>query len=379
MKKKYLLLYLKTGAGHFKAANIIAKTLDGSPSRGVKPFLIDGFFRTNQFVRKLIENGYRFLQAKAKWVYSLLYALNKITCIAQFSTFLISIFIKPHLKSLIQQIRPDRILVFHFFLNKPVYDSVAEIKLNIPIITIVTDPFTPALIWFLQKDQNFIVFSKKAKKYSIEQQKIPEKKVHVFPVILDQKFKNNISYEEIMDLKRKYCFPIDKKLLVIIGGGDGIPKGKRLLKVLLKANLDISIAFVCGRDDDLEMTANRLVEKYQTRNIRIFGYIDFVFELISCSDLIITKAGPAIIMETLMLKKIPIVNTYLWEQEKGNVEFIKNKNLGIYEKNLKKIPGLIQNILNNQQKYHFYIKNIHNTPFSIGNEKIIDFINTLEN
>jgi processive 1,2-diacylglycerol beta-glucosyltransferase/1,2-diacylglycerol 3-beta-galactosyltransferase len=68
--------------------------------------------------------------------------------------------------------------------------------------------------------------------------------------------------------------------------------------------------------------------------------------LINISDAVITKCGASTIMEILILKKIPVVNSYIWEQEKGNVEFLVKNKLGFYETKISKLPNLIRKIFN---------------------------------
>jgi processive 1,2-diacylglycerol beta-glucosyltransferase/1,2-diacylglycerol 3-beta-galactosyltransferase len=50
-------------------------------------------------------------------------------------------------------------------------------------------------------------------------------------------------------------------------------------------------------------------------------------------------------MEILMMGKVPVVNSYIREQEKGNVEFIIRNKLGFYEPNVKKMIGIIKDML----------------------------------
>jgi processive 1,2-diacylglycerol beta-glucosyltransferase/1,2-diacylglycerol 3-beta-galactosyltransferase len=71
-KKKYLLLYLKTGGGHLAPAKSIAKVLEKNYNDNVEPVLINGFEESNFIIKYLIEDGYRTLQAKATWFYEAL-------------------------------------------------------------------------------------------------------------------------------------------------------------------------------------------------------------------------------------------------------------------------------------------------------------------
>ena len=55
--------------------------------------------------------------------------------------------------------------------------------------------------------------------------------------------------EFVNSAKLKLNFKADKKVILILGGGDGIPKGKRILRELLRVNMNAQLAIVCGKND----------------------------------------------------------------------------------------------------------------------------------
>ena len=69
------------------------------------------------------------------------------------------------------------------------------------------------------------------------------------------------------------------------------------------------------------------------------------------ADLVITKAGPGIIMEAAALKKTIIVTRWVVLQEKGNVNFVLENRLGLYDPKGKNLVSSIEKIYKNYQKY----------------------------
>ncbi|MGD1007347.1 MAG: glycosyltransferase [Ignavibacteriaceae bacterium] len=373
-KKKYLLLYLKTGGGHLAPAKSIAKVLEQNYNNGIEPVLINGFEETNFIVKYLIEDGYRNLQAKAKWFYEALYVLFKINFIARFYYTLISFFVKPYLRKVFSSTNPDKVIIFHFFLIEPAYNVIKELNMHIPLITVVTDPYTAHPLWFFRKEQNFVVFSERLKSHCLKRG-INENNINVFPFILSDKFSNPLDPAKIPELKREMGFAADKKIILILGGGDGIPKGYRILRTLVQ-NLDnVEIAIVCGKNKSLSKKIERLKKKYGNSDIKVYGYVDIIYELLNISDLVITKCGASTFMEIVMSKKIPIIINYIWEQEKGNMEFLVNKEMGIYEPNVKKLSRLINELLKDPVKCSLYIENIKRESLQNGNIMVAEFIN----
>ena len=372
IKKKFLMLYLKTGGGHLAPAKAIAGYMHNHYSDSSDPVLVDCLEETPGFVKYIIEDGYRITQSKAKWLFEFLYAVNKIQFVAKITCFAVGLFIKPHLKRIIAKEKPDKIICLHFFILQPLFSVIKNQKLNIPVITLVTDPFTPHTMWFLNKKQDFILFSEKlGEKIKL---KLPGSSVKIFPFVLDEKFSTPVGETEIKKIKVKREIDQNKKVLLIVGGGDGIPHGRRILEGILSNDINVFIIIVCGKNKELFNQAMELKKQYNSENLLIFGYVDFVYDLINASDLVITKCGASTIMEILLLKKVPVVNDYIWEQEQGNVDFLIANNLGIYEPKLPKLPELINELITNNEKLNFYKSKIENFGLQNGTGMVSEYL-----
>jgi UDP-N-acetylglucosamine:LPS N-acetylglucosamine transferase len=214
------------------------------------------------------------------------------------------------------------------------------------------------------------------KKDCIRNRKISATKLWVFPFILDKQFSTPLSSAEITNAKQKFGFAPEKKVVLIIGGGDGIPHGKLMLRHLLHASLDVEIAIVCGKNKRLYADALTLQKRHPS--LKVFAFIDFVYELLNSSDIVITKCGASTIMEILIMKKIPIINSYLWEQELGNMEFVRDNELGIFERNITKLPSIIQDLISVKERYQRYIKNIEKMNLRSGTEEVGEFLKNME-
>lgn len=371
--KKYLLLYLNTGGGHLAPAKSIAGAVEKLSSGTIEPVLVDGFKKAMSIIRYLIEDGYRNLQKKGKWFYEFLYALYFLPTVPWLNDIILAHSIIPYLKKIILSDKPEKIIIFHFFLISPVYKIIKKYKLDIKIFTVVTDPFTAHPFWFVNKNQNFILFSERLKQHALELN-INVKNLHVFPFILDDKYSSPIPAAQLPELKRNYGFDPRKKTVLIFGGGDGIPKGDKILEIILKSGIDTNIGIVSGKNDSLIIKSNILKSKYKALNLQVYGYVDFVYELLNISDFIITKAGASVMMEILHLKKIPIVIDYIWGQEKGNMEFIRDNNMGVFEKDINRLPSILNELLTSSEKHNYYINNITRENLVIGTDSVSRFI-----
>jgi processive 1,2-diacylglycerol beta-glucosyltransferase/1,2-diacylglycerol 3-beta-galactosyltransferase len=374
---KYLFLYLKTGGGHLAPAKAVAEKIKMKRRVDVEILLVDGLSESNLFVKKVIEDGYKNAINKAAWTFEFLYALHKITLVSKFTATLVSYFVRPGIERQILETRPKKIVVFHFFLIKPVFEILKSHNLDIPVITVVTDPFTAHPIWFLQKKQNYVVFSDLLKEKCIEKG-IDKNKLHVFPFVLDSKFSQKVSDFKKIRIRKKLGFEIDSRIILIMGGGEGMPKGKKILKRIIARNMDAEIAIVCGKNQKLYDKAMKLKSKYAIDNLKVYGFIDFVHSLVSISDVVITKCGASTSMEILMMGKVPVINNYIWEQEKGNMEFVCQSKMGILEKNTRFLPDVLHKLLTDNEFYNSIRNNIKNAAISNGVGPVSDYILKLQ-
>lgn len=371
MKEKYLLFYLKTGGGHLAPASSIANYYKNFCTEKVEPVLCDGLEGSSSWLKKIIEDGYKNSVNKAPWVFESLYALNKLKPVSKVTAEFVSFMLKARIREKIEKENPKKIINFHFLLIKPIKEIVKELGLKIPVLTVVTDPYSAHPIWFLEKEQNFIVFSKELQE-QIKNFGIKTQKSAVFPFIVNEKFTKDLSEEEKENFRKEHNLS-NKKTILILGGGDGMPRGEKILKRLIKAHLDSQIIIVCGRNEELRAKAEYYKQKYNAGNLHIFGFVPFVYELIQISEMVITKCGASTFMEILISGKVPIINNYIWEQEKGNMEYVRDNRMGLYEKRIPKLPNVIGNLLNDNI-YASFKQNINKAGLTTGTKDVSNYI-----
>ncbi len=368
-----MFLYLKTGGGHLAPAKAVAEKIRLKRKGKVKIHMVDGLEKSQTFVKKIIEDGYKNAINHAAWTYETLYALHKIKLVSRLTAAIISFFILPSLEKQILDTRPKKIVIFHFFLIKPVFEIIRRNNLEIPVLTVVTDPFTAHPLWFFHKNQNYIVFSELLRDFCIDNGIEPDN-VDVFPFVLDGKYSRRISEVRKLRIRSNLGFRPDSKIVLIMGGGEGMPKGKKILKKLIASNMNAEIAIVCGKNKKQYRQAIEIRDKKGLSNLKVFGFVDFVHSLINISDVVITKCGASTFMEILVSGKVPVINNYIWEQEKGNMEYICNSEMGILEKKTGFLPEVLTKLLTDSTYYNSLRRNIKDASIKNGVGEVSDYI-----
>ncbi len=373
MKDPILFFYLRTGGGHFAPVRALADYLRGAHPGEVDPVLVDGMAGAGTFARFGIEDGYRITQARAKWIYELAYAVTKLPPATRANSALVSRLLRRGIEETILRYRPRAIVISHFFLIAPVLDVLRRRNLAIPVVTVVTDPYTAHPLWFLRKGQTMVVFSERVKRTAVLSG-IPAERVHVFPFILDPKFVRRDEVPGPGASRTALGFRSDQHVILLLGGGDGMPRGLRIVRTILGRLPSVGVILVCGRNESLFRRARAYAASAKGKNLRVFGYVENVPDLIRLSDTVLTKGGASTVMEIMALGKTPVVTTYIWEQEKGNVEFVVNDGRGVFEKRIRKLPDVLTGIFEDRPPFRHIRERNEETVIESGTPAVGEFI-----
>ena len=366
-------MYLNTGGGHLAPARSLQEELRAESLDTVETVLYDGFVAAPKFLHLMVEDSYQWMQSSARWLYAIVYGMHKIAFFKWFSATVVSHYISNQLESYILRERPAKIAIFHFLLIKPVADILKRHRLTIPTIVVVTDPYTAHPMWFVQKHLQFILFSEQLQKHCLNLG-IPEERLRVFPYILNPKYSVVRTNEEIARLKHRLQLDPVKKVILLLGGADGMPNGARIVKRLLQLSHKAEILCICGRNEKLYRKALQLQRLNGGSSLKVFGYVDNVHEFLGIADVVVTKCGASTFMEILHSGKIPVVSRYLWGQEQGNVDFLREHAVGVYEHRVRRLPHIVDRLISDASVLQSMRQNIARTRVENGTRMVCDFL-----
>ncbi len=388
-KERILFLYLSTGGGHISAARALAQEIEGRYApHEVEVHIFDGIPNNGSEVqRALVEKGYRFTTLTMPFLWSIVYQISNIPFVMNSHTKAMSFFSTKFIRKFLREHSITRVVNLHFLLSRPLFRALRQTRrLDMPVVTVVTDPFTSHPMWYYRQFAPVVVFSeraaKDARKYlrwlGLPSLLLPRPRtITKLPPILSSKFNKPMSAEARQDLRKEYGFSPDKRLILMAGGGEGLPKGEKYLEAIARAGLDAQIAFVCGRNLSQFERISAIAQKYPGVSITVYGFVTFMYELMNMSDVIVTKAGPATIYESLLLQKPLILTQRLYGQEQGNVDFVVNNKLGWFIQKPRIMVAQIEEILEKPEIFTQTIENIKKAHIKNGCEQVVDYILSL--
>lgn len=317
---KILLLHANAGHGHKKVAEVTAKALAaaGWPNNQVE--VLDALDKTNPLFRAMYPATYFFAVKNISsiwgWFYETLdlsYIYKPLRWLRSLNNLLPGF---PLLKY-IETEKPDLIISSHFFSAELVATAKRKGKLQCKLITVVTD-FMPHTFWVNDGTDYYWVMGEEGKS-DLQRRGVPQEKIMVGGIPVDPAFKPSGRKAEIL---KGYGFTTDRLTLLLTSGSFGLGRQTEILEQLSEFSSKIQCFVVCGQNAQLK---NELEARVFPFPVKVFGFVDFMADLMEASDLLLAKPGGATTTESLA-KNLPMVlMDAIPGQESRNAEILKGR------------------------------------------------------
>ena len=356
---KILLIYASSGAGHKKAAQAIFSALKESPlASQLDLTIIDALDYTPNFFKRSYEGTYEFAVNYLPLVWGFFYYFfnNKIVyIIISYLRRLLNHLNSKALVKFILQTNPDAIVFTHFFASEVAANLKKEGKLKAKLISVVTD-FGLHSFWVSKYIDQYLVASRETKERLVSWG-IAEDTIKVVGIPISADFSKEVNRQEIL-----YKLKLKQDLFTILVGSGGFGAGpvEKIVKVLNKLNQPLQVLVVCGKSQKLYRKIKKLEPHFKIF-LNTYGFVENMPELMSISNVMITKSGGLTCSEALA-KKLPlIIISPIPGQERGNCQVLLKYNAAYEAKRVKEIGIKIQelikepNLLNNLKEQAAYI------------------------
>ena len=346
---KVLIFYASYGGGHLNASKSIDHFIKNN-YENIDTELIDCMKYVNKSIEKITTSAYKQMAKKAPWAWGRIYSDSQKGPLAHLSSRSNKIMAIKLLK-LLREKQPDFIISTHPFGSQMCSYLKRKGIIKSKIATIMTD-FAPHDQWLVGNDftDYYFVAHDKMKNYLISKD-IPEDKIYSTGIPISERFLINFDKKDILN---KYNFSDDKPIVLFFAGGEyGIGKSKTLdvLEKFITSNKPVQIIAIAGRNKKIKLEFEELIKKHNAnRYVRVLGFTNEVPELMSISNLVVTKPGGLTTSESLASKLPMLVINPIPGQEVENAEFLEEKGIAIWLRKGDDSNSIINNLINNTEK-----------------------------
>lgn len=369
--KRILVFSASFGNGHLRAAEAIIEAIKKKDPQTQITHLDFGQFLNKTF-NTLIKNTYiELIKHTPKLWGQFYYKTSKMPPDSVLQKFLNGLGKKEFVRY-IGSFRPDLIVCTY----PTVAGTLAKLRENraisVPLVTVVTD-YAVHSQW-IHKGVDLYIVGSQAVYDGLVDWGIDPDRVHVTGIPVSAQFDRPI---DKLEIRAKLGLKKELPTFLVMGGAYGVLGGaKWVCKLLADLPYSIQIIMVCGKDEKLYKSLDSVIEERKNPILRL-GFVDNVEELMSASDLIITKAGGLTVTEALT-KRLPLVIFKpIPGQEEENAAFLQRIEAGITAEDEEELEKVLVKLIKNPKMIEKMRKAADRAVPSHSAENAVDLISQL--
>lgn len=348
MIKKVIVFYASYGGGHLSAARSIKEYIETNYP-DINAELIDCVKYINKTLDVVTTKAYSEMAKKAPNAWGHIYKKSEKGALAQISNYSNRV-MAIKLKKLLEDKNPDLIICTHPFASQMCSYLKRKNKINVKIATILTD-FAIHNQWVVGHEFiEYFFVSHLGMKQALINEGVSPQKIHVTGIPLSNKFLLQYNKSEILE---SFGLTPTKKTVLFFGGGE-LGLGKTHTLDIFKSfvrNDNIQIVAISGKNHKMKENFESFVEEMGKEScVKVLEYTDKVAQLMSISDLVVTKPGGLTTTESLASGLPIVVINPIPGQEEENATFLEENNVAIWIKKSDNVETVLNDLFSNPNK-----------------------------
>jgi processive 1,2-diacylglycerol beta-glucosyltransferase len=347
---RILILYASLGSGHLHAAKALEQAFANYPD--VELQIEDAFDHASPILRETLTRLYKRLSEKAPELYRVIYEGSDIDDLedSMNGNLVLAQMERPffkRLENLVKETNPDIIICVQQIPSRILQLLNQAEELPQPHYVVITDVIAHST-WINYGVTGYFLPSALTADVLVRRGVDPSL-LHVtgIPVKLE------IAESKAMDAMRlRHDLPIDRPVITLFGGGLHRKRVRLVVSQLLESDCPGVLIVAAGRNAELLEAIEDLKDGPQMQ-LRKVGMIDYVDDLVTASDLVITKAGGLITSEVAARGTPMVIIDPFPGQEEWNADAIAAYGAGVQLRLPEMVPPTVLHLLNNPEQLSF--------------------------
>lgn len=348
--KKILIFYGSYGGGHLSAAKSIKEYIEKNYT-DTDVVMLDCIEYVNKIINKLTTKAYADMAKNAHWIWKqLYYNSEKNGALARIGNA-VNRLMAIKLNKLFKNGAPDLIISTHPFSSQMCAILKSKGKINSQIATILTD-YAPHRQW-LEKPEyvNYFFVAHDGMVEDLVKRGIDRNKIYSTGIPLSNRFLAHYDKDGIL---KEFGLAKNKATVLFFAGGEyGFGKDTtfNILKTIIEEFDNLQVVAIAGKNVKMQAKFETLIKETDSEDtVKVLSYTNKVPELMSISDIVISKPGGLTTTESLASGLPIIVINPIPGQEEENAEFLEQKGVGIWLKKNDNIKEKLREILSSTEK-----------------------------
>ncbi|HZR42669.1 MAG TPA: glycosyltransferase [Ktedonobacteraceae bacterium] len=305
-----LILTSKTGGGHVS----LAESLRNQLVNDYKIHILDPqphFFHLH----------YRLVSRYALWLWSAEFQLADTPRRALQAHRIFTRLVARPLAAALKQMQPDLVITTYPFLTYEVMQVLKKTRCHVPFVMLFTDPNGVHASWLTERGAAATLApTRETYAQALSVGFAPERLHQVGWPVREQFYRVDPS-QRAQTLAELGLDPA-RFTVFLQGGGEGAAQFGRTVERVLAINAPLQVILATG-------TNQALLARFQSvKNLYALPFTSEIAPFMAAADVIMGKAGPNMLFESVTLGKPFIATAYIPGQEEANLEFIRRHKLG---------------------------------------------------
>ncbi len=335
--KRIVFLISDTGGGHRAAGRAIEAALNIRYPGAFETFYVDVFREYTPPPMKYAPEIYpKWVKHSIKTYGWYFWVFDQVMQLPLARNTLPTIIAEDSVKKLVADYQPDMIVVLHGAFTAFVVGVRKRLKIDIPVITVITDLAKPHVAWYHPGVDRCLVPCEAAYERGLKLG-VPAEKLHLVGHPAHPKF---ALYKGSKHSARNALnWAPDVPAVMLLGGGGGMGFMAAIAEAINARAMDIQLSIICGKNEALRKKMEGTAWNQQTY---IYGFVNNIEAMMHATDVLITKAGPGTIAEAAICGLPLILNDAIPYQESPNIDFVIDGNAGVFETDPEKIVDILE-------------------------------------
>jgi processive 1,2-diacylglycerol beta-glucosyltransferase len=347
---RILILHASLGSGHISAARALKEAFSRYPDVEIQ--IEDALAHASPILRNTLTQVYKRLSEKNPQLYRMIYEGSDVDDLEESldGNMLLAQIERPFFKKLEQLViatAPDAIICVQQIPSRILQLLGREGALSQPQYVVITDVIAHST-WINYGVNGYFLPSDLTADVLI-QRGVDPALLHVtgIPVKLE------IAEPKTMEAMRlRYNLPTTAPVVTLFGGGLHPKRVRMIVSKLLEGSTPGMLVVAAGRNENLLEALDDLTDG-RNMKLRQLGFIEYVDDLVTASDLVITKAGGLIVSEVMARGTPMLIIDPFPGQEEWNADVVSAMGTGIQLRLPEMVPPAVFHLLGEPEHLAF--------------------------
>jgi len=337
--RRLLFLFSDTGGGHRSSACAVAQALQDLYGEQAQIELVDVLANYALWPLNQLGNIYPHLVRLRGWPWAAGYHLSDGPRRVSLLTSGYWPLVRAALLRLLHDHPTDVIVCCHPMFNHPMLRTLAKVKAETSLITLVTDLVATHAFWFVPGVTRCLVPTEGARLRALACG-LPAERIRVTGLPVSPRFAM-AAQEDPLAVRRRLGLEPDLPVVLLLSGAEGMGPVRRTSRAIANSGVQAQLVIITGRNERLRA---RLTAETWPLPVRVEGFVHNMHEWMRAADLLVTKAGPSTISEALVMGLPMVLSGALPGQERPNVDYVVQAGAAIWAPTTSQVTGAVREL-----------------------------------